>query len=96
MSSRGPATNDDVEVTWEDQQKICAFGRLTGKAHELQSLVSAKEVHIESAYIGVVVVVISFSILDDAFFGLDFPALFLLLLIIMFDSSRLGDDIEYY
>jgi hypothetical protein len=34
--------------------------------------------------------------LDDAFFGLDFPALFLLLLIIMFDSSRLGDDIEYY
>ena len=44
-------------------------------------------------YIGVVVVVISFSILDDAFFGLDFPALFLLLL--MFDS-RLGDDIEYY
>ncbi len=47
-------------------------------------------------YIGVVVVVISFSILDDAFFGLDFPALFLLLLIIMFDSSRLGDDIEYY
>ena len=46
-------------------------------------------------YIGVVVVVISFSILDDAFFGLDFPALFLLLLI-MFDYSRLGDDIEYY
>ena len=93
MSSRGPATPKahDVEVTWEDQQKICAFGRLTGKAHELQSLVSAKEVHIESAYIGVVV---SFSILD-AFFGLDFPALFLLLLK-MFDYSRLGDDIEYY
>ena len=45
MSSRGPATNDDVEVTWEDQQKICAFGRLSGKAHELQSLVSAKEVY---------------------------------------------------
>ena len=45
-------------------------------------------------YIGVVVV-ISFSILDDAFFGLDFPALFLLLLK-MFDYSRLGDDIEYY
>ena len=90
-SQRGPATtHDDVEVTWEDQQKICAFGRLSGKAHELQSLVSAKEVHIESAYIGVVV---SFSILD-AFFGLDFPALFLLLLL-MFDS-RLGDDIEYY
>ena len=44
-------------------------------------------------YIGVVVV-ISFSILDDAFFGLDFPALFLLLLL-MFDS-QLGDDIEYY
>ena len=46
MSSRGPATtHDDVEVTWEDQQKICAFGRLNGKAHELQSLVSAKEVY---------------------------------------------------
>ena len=85
MSSRGPATPKahDVEVTWEDQQKICAFGRLTGKAHELQSLVSAKEVHIESACIGVVV---SFSILD-AFFGLDFPALFVLsVLLIMFDS----------
>ena len=47
-SQRGPATtthDDDVEVTWEDQQKICAFGRLSGKAHELQSLVSAKEVY---------------------------------------------------
>ena len=46
-SQRGPTTttHDDVEVTWEDQQKICAFGRLSGKAHELQSLVSAKEVY---------------------------------------------------
>ena len=44
MSPAAKAHHHDVEVTWEDQQKICAFGRLTGKAHELQSLVSAKEV----------------------------------------------------
>merc|ERR1719409_1951328 len=56
MSSRGgggpatpPQAHDDVEVTWEDQQKICAFGRLSGKAHELQSLVSAKEKRLEDA-----------------------------------------------
>ena len=62
MSSRWPATtHDDVEVTWEDQQKICAFGRLSSKAHELQSLVSAKKRYIIVYYIGVVVV-ISFSI----------------------------------
>ena len=53
-SQRGPATttthDDDVEVTWEDQQKICVFGRLSGKAHELQSLVSAKEVYYSVLY----------------------------------------------
>ena len=74
--------------------KDVAFGRLSGKAHELQSLVSAKE-YIIVYYIGVVVVVIRFP-LRIIIFGLDFPALFLLLLIIMFDYSRLGDDIEYY
>ena len=30
------ADKDDVEVRWEDQQRINAFGRLNGRMHELE------------------------------------------------------------
>ena len=39
-----PPTKHDVEVNWEDQQRICAFGRLTSRSHELRAMIASKEV----------------------------------------------------
>ena len=83
MSPAKKAHHHDVEVTWEDQQKICAFGRLTGKAHGLQSLVSAKEVIIH-------LLVLLFVFANCSRF--DFPKLLSLRLIITFDSRLTSNN----
>ena len=33
---------DDVEVRWEDQQRINAFGRLNGRLHDLEDEIKGK------------------------------------------------------
>jgi len=38
--SRAPA---DVDVTWEDQQRICAFSRMNARMHEINAEIKAKE-----------------------------------------------------
>lgn len=47
-SAPPPPTKHDVEVNWEDQQRICAFGRLTNRSHELRAMIASKEVCIYS------------------------------------------------
>ena len=37
----------DTEVTWEDQQRICAFSRMNARAHELAAELKAKEKLVE-------------------------------------------------
>ena len=39
-----PPTKHDVEVNWEDQQRICAFGRLNNRTHELRAMIASREV----------------------------------------------------
>jgi hypothetical protein len=60
MASAQPPTKHDVEVNWEDQQRICAFGRLTNRSHELRAMIASKEVCIYSYH---------FHILIDIKFG---------------------------
>lgn len=38
------AQSHDIEVNWEDQQRICAFGRLNTRSHELSALLKLKQV----------------------------------------------------
>eukprot|EP01027_Heterolobosea_sp_BB2_P014063 GEZU01020235.1.p4 GENE.GEZU01020235.1~~GEZU01020235.1.p4 ORF type:complete len:134 (+),score=65.73 GEZU01020235.1:1433-1834(+) len=33
----------DADVTWEDQQKICTFGRLVNRLHEIEDDMKAKK-----------------------------------------------------
>ena len=35
------------EVTWEDQQRICAFSRMNARAHEINSEIKHKEKQID-------------------------------------------------
>tara|TARA_B100001142_G_scaffold143652_1_gene144777 strand:- start:306 stop:770 length:465 start_codon:yes stop_codon:yes gene_type:complete len=39
-----PPQKHDVEVNWEDQQRICAFGRLNNRVHELRAMIASREV----------------------------------------------------
>ncbi|CAL6328296.1 unnamed protein product [Bathycoccus prasinos] len=42
-----PPTKHDVEVNWEDQQRICAFGRLNNRTHELRAMIASREKQLE-------------------------------------------------
>ena len=50
-SAPPPPTKHDVEVNWEDQQRICAFGRLTSRSHELRAMIASKEVCVLSSFL---------------------------------------------
>jgi hypothetical protein len=43
MSSQ-KAVDVEVQVTWEDQKNINAFGRLNGRMHEFEEDISKKQV----------------------------------------------------
>ena len=40
-------TDDDVEVRWEDQQKICTFGRLNTRMHDIEEDIKEKRTKAE-------------------------------------------------
>ena len=46
-TKKGRAMSTTNEVTWEDQQRICAFSRMNARHHELNAEIKTKEKQID-------------------------------------------------
>jgi len=46
-AKKGRAMSTTNEVTWEDQQRICAFSRMNARHHELNAEIKTKEKQID-------------------------------------------------